>query len=54
VLKSVPWDIWIALALAVVVALVAVFDWGPAIFIAISLALCTYIAIQTFGSERDR
>lgn len=53
-LKSVPWDVWIAFGLAVAIALVALFDWGPPIFIAIFLGLCTYIAVQTFGSQRDR
>ena len=48
-LKSVPWDVWIATLLALAVGLVAFFDWGPAVFIAIYLALCAYIAIQTFG-----
>ncbi len=52
--RSVPWDVWAAAALAVAVALAAVLDPGPAIFIAIYLGLCAYIAVQTFGSERDR
>jgi hypothetical protein len=53
-LKSIPRDVWIATAIAVAVALAAFFDPGPAIFIFIYLGLCAYIAVQTFGSERDR
>ncbi|HEX3338732.1 MAG TPA: hypothetical protein VHT68_06100 [Pseudolabrys sp.] len=53
-LKSIPWDVWLAAAMAVAVALAALFDWGPAIVIAIYLGLCAYIAVQTFGSERDK
>jgi hypothetical protein len=47
--RSVPWDVWAAAALAVAVALTAFFDPAPAIFIAIYLGLCAYIAVQTFG-----
>lgn len=53
-LKSIPWDVWIAAGLAVVVVLAAFFDAGPAIFIFIFLGLCVYVAVQTFGSKRDR
>jgi ABC-type transport system involved in cytochrome bd biosynthesis fused ATPase/permease subunit len=52
-LRSIPWDVWIAATLAVVVAIVAFFDPGPAVFIALYLGLCAYIAAQTFGNERD-
>jgi len=51
--KSVPWDVRIAALLTVAVGLVAVFDWGPAIFIAIYIGLCVYVAVQTFGSGHD-
>jgi hypothetical protein len=39
-LRSVPWDVWAAEAIAVAVALVAIFDPAPAVFIAIYLGLC--------------
>ena len=53
-LRSIPWDVWVSAALAVAVAVAAFFDPAPAIFIVIYLGLCAYIAVQTFGSERDR
>lgn len=53
-LRSIPWDIWVAAELAAGVALAAFFDPTPAIFIFIYFGLCAYVAIQTFGSERDR
>ena len=53
-LRSIPWDVWVAAAIAVAVALVAFFDVGPAIFIFLFLGLCAYIAIQTFGDGPDR
>ena len=53
-LRSIPWDVWVAAAIAAVVALAAFFDLSPAIFIFIFLGLCAYIAVEAFGSERDR
>jgi len=53
-LKWIPWDVWVAAALAFAVALAAYFDAGLAVFIFVYLGLCAYIAIQTFGSKRDR
>jgi len=53
-LRSIPWDVWVVAAIAAVVALAAFFDLSPAIFIFIFLGLCAYIAVQTFGSERDK
>ena len=53
-LRSIPWDVWVAAAIAAAVALVAFFDLGPAIFIFLFLGLCAYIAVQTFGNERHR
>lgn len=52
-LKSVPWDVWVAAAIGVAVALAALFDAGPAVFIVAYFGLCAYVAIQTFGSKRD-
>ena len=51
-LRSIPWDVWVAAAMAVAVALVAVFDPVPAFFIFACLVLCVYIATKAFGSER--
>ena len=53
-LRSIPWDVWVAVAIAAAIGLAAFFDPGPAIFIFIYLGLCAYIAVQTFGSERDK
>lgn len=50
-LRLIPWDVWIAAAVAVLVCLVAILDLAPAIFIAVYLALCAYIVVETFGDE---
>jgi hypothetical protein len=51
-LKSIPWDVWVAAAIAAAIALGAFFQLGLTIFI-IYLGLCAYVAVQTFGSGRD-
>ena len=51
--RLIPWDVWAAAVLAVVVGLAAIFDPAPAIFIVIFLGLCAYIAVQTFGGDLD-
>jgi hypothetical protein len=50
-LRLIPWDVWVAAALAVGVTLAAIFDPAPVIFIAIFLGLCAYIVLQTVSSE---
>jgi hypothetical protein len=50
-LKSIPWDVWIAIAIVVVDILAAVFEMAPALFIATYVALCGYIVVKTFGDE---
>ena len=52
-LRSIPWDVYAAGAIAGAVALGAIFDPAPAIFIVIYLGLCAYIAVQTFSSELE-
>ena len=52
-LRLIPWDVWAATAIAVVVGIAAIFDPAPAIFIVIFLGLCAYIAAQAFGNESD-
>jgi hypothetical protein len=52
-LKSIPWDVWVAAAIAAAIALAAFFQLGLTIFIIIYLGLCAYVAVQTFGSGRD-
>jgi hypothetical protein len=53
-LRTIPWDVWLAAVMAVAVAIVTFSDSAPAIFTIIYLGLCAYIAVQTFGSERER
>jgi MFS superfamily sulfate permease-like transporter len=50
-LKLIPRDVWVAAALVIVVCLLEFFDPEPAIFVAVYLALCAYIVVQTFSSE---
>ncbi len=53
-LKSIPWDVWVAAAVAAAIALAAFLHLGQAIFVIIYLGLCAYVAVQTFGSGRDK
>ncbi len=50
-LKSIPWDVWIAIAIVIVDVLAAIFEVAPALFVATYVALCGYIIIETFGDE---
>ena len=50
-IKSIPWDIWAAVALALTVGLAAIFDPAPAVFIVIYLGLCAYVVVKTFSSK---
>jgi hypothetical protein len=49
-LKSIPWDVWVAAVIATAIALAAFFHLGLAIFVIIYLGLCAYVAVQTFGA----
>jgi hypothetical protein len=53
-LKSIPWDVWVAAVIATAIALAAFFHLGLAIFVIIYLGLCAYVAVQTFGRGRDK
>jgi hypothetical protein len=44
-------DVWAATALAVAIALVAIFDPTPAIFVGACLALCAYMVAKIFDGE---
>lgn len=50
-LRLIPWDVLIAAALAIVAALAAIFEPAPIVFIAIYLAMCAYIVVETFSNE---
>ena len=52
-LRSIPRDVWVAAALAVVVCLVEFFDPAPTVFIVIFLGLCAYIVVQTISGDLD-
>lgn len=52
-LKLLPWDIWAAAVLAAGVALAAIFEPAPAIFIVIYLGLCAYVVIKALRTERS-
>ena len=40
--RSIPWDGWVAAALAAAVALVAFFDVGPAIYFSLPWPVCLH------------
>ena len=45
-LKSIPWHVWAAAAVAVAAVFVTAFDPSPLLFIAVFFALCAYIVID--------
>ena len=49
--KLIPWDIWVAAALALAVALAGIFGPAPGAFIVIFLGLCVYVVVQTTKGE---
>jgi hypothetical protein len=51
--KLIPYDVWIAAALAVAVCLIEFFDPAPTIFFVSYLGLCAYIVVQTISNEID-
>jgi hypothetical protein len=51
VIASIPWDIWAAAVLAVVVALVAIFEPSAAAFIAICTSTWIYVVIEAFSAK---
>lgn len=51
ILKSVPWDVWVAIALAVGVGLTAIFDPEPAVVLAVYIALGGYIVVEIVSKE---
>jgi hypothetical protein len=50
-IKLIPWDIWAAAALAVIVLLAAILGPTPAVFLAVCLGLCAYVVIETIKDE---
>jgi len=48
-LKSIPWNVWVAAAMAVAIALAAFFHLGLAIFVIIYLGRCADVTVKTFG-----
>jgi uncharacterized membrane protein HdeD (DUF308 family) len=50
-LRQIPWDVWVAAALAFVVGLLAIFDPAPSLVIAVYVALCIYVTVETFGGR---
>ena len=50
-LKTIPWDVWCAAALAVAVVLVPIFELMPAVFIVVYVCLCAHIGVQVVGDE---
>jgi hypothetical protein len=49
--KFIPWDIWIAAALALAVALAGVFGPAPVALIVIFVGLCAYVVVQTINGK---
>jgi hypothetical protein len=47
----IPWDVRLAAALMAITALAALFDLGPALFVALYAMLCAYILVNTFSEQ---
>jgi hypothetical protein len=50
-IRLITWDIWAAVALALVVLLAGIFDPMPAAFIAVFLGLCAYVVFETIAGK---
>ncbi len=50
-LKTIPWDVWLAAALAAVVILAALFEPTSAAFIVVYIFLCAYIVVKIISDE---
>jgi len=50
-LRLIPLDVWAATALAVAIALIAIFDPIPAIFVSVSLGVLAYVVVEAFGDK---
>jgi hypothetical protein len=53
IFKVVPWDVWAALAVAVMVLILSVFDHSP-LLIGVLAGIAVYIAIQKRPYDRYR
>lgn len=51
--KIFPWDVRIAVVVATIVVLVKVFDFGPGLFASLYVAVCLYVAFNTFHTKAD-
>jgi hypothetical protein len=50
-LKSIPVDVWVATAIAVVDIIAWGYGLGPTSFVAMYVAVCGYVLVETFGDE---
>jgi hypothetical protein len=49
--KLIPWDVWVAGAMAAAIALFAIFDPAPAIFTGAGLAFVAYMVVEILDGE---
>jgi hypothetical protein len=49
--RAIPWDVWVAAALAAAAMFAAIFEPARAIFIVIYVLLCAYIIVQIVRNE---
>ena len=49
--RLIPWDVWVAAAMAVAIAFFAIFDPAPAIFAGAGFAFGAYMVVEMFDSE---
>lgn len=50
-LKSIPVDVWVATAIAIVDIIAWGYGLGPTLFVAMYVTVCGYVLVETFGDE---
>ena len=52
-LKSIPWDVWAAAALALAAVLAMIFEPAPAALIVVYIFLCAYVIVETINGAQS-
>jgi hypothetical protein len=52
--RFIPWDVWLALALAAIVLCVEAFESLQTVFVILYGMLCAYIIVSAFTCDEER
>jgi hypothetical protein len=50
-LKTIPVDVWVATTIAIADVMAGLYGLGPALFVAMFVAVCGYVLVETFRNE---